>query len=1179
MTGNLQSQFDMKTSLSKTCLLVASLAALSAAQAGQVGNIREPESVESGDMPWSSLIQGFGIKTNDEYTEGNMFLTVPLWSTLGADGELGGDYLFIEPYVSVGSGGETAASLGIAWRHLFSDEPVSALEKKGMAGFLEEGWFIGASLFADSLTTTHDNDFWQLGIGAEIGTRYLEVRGNYYIPLTNEKLADRSVSTRSFSSSRTQYRTFGTGAGEPYATGNTIVQDVNLTTRAITTTRTTTVRTVTSIFEEGMEGWDVEASVLLPWVDQWADVRLIAGYYSFDNQPFGPQKFGTGNVHGWKAGLEIRPVPAVILSGMWYEDQRLTGDNWTVGLQFQIPLEKNWKDAFKPRRRHLVERLAEPVHRQNDAIKLGNRKDEKSTSNTSVKRVTRVVSQTQQRLVLADDIIFVNNGGAVGNGIQAGSAAGDGTAERPVDTIQTGADLAQAQSNATTRVWKVYTQGTPGGYSEEVYADAGSVNFIGSGRLIQGKGGKAFGRGPMPRLSGNFYAEGINFFGVTAYHIDGSSGTGIGGYNVARAVFDGNRITNPTGDGISIGGNGTTQMQVDMVNNIITNAQFYGVALGPEENSRVTARLTGNSITKVGLFAIGGVGYGNAKLDLEATGNRVDQADEVGVMLSSLDTSEITARISGNRITNSGLHAVSVRAIDSGKLTAFVGSNQLLNAREIVDASSTDTASVAVSVVGNLVQNAGTNFLRAETGITSTTTVKAIGNTLNTSTASGFQLETRDDSTLNYTLAGNRFTGVGEHAVTAEALHNSTLNLTANSNVMLSPDQSGFSVSTTNTANLTAALTGNRITSAGLHAFRAGSTLGSKIDFTATGNVVNGSTGGDHFMLQALGTSEIMARVNQNVIHGGTASKTAIRAQTQNSALLNLTANNNVIDSSVLQNGMTLQSLNATAGTGVTANLTGNTISGIDRFGIFLDGGNKALLDLTASDNVMKAFTGSVSSGFQANINDEAVVSATLTNNTLSNIKNGIHYNAFNSSTVNVTAQGNRISGANGIDGIEVVAAGSATATPTLIGNTIEGVQGNGITVRAEMSGNLLNAVVTGNVITDVQFMGINFSATQNSTMSGLFQGNEVTGGSTGIRAATTLTGVLTAAVNGNTITGQTNDGMVFDPQGVNSTITIDGTISNSVSGQGGLKLDSRNTPMGNAIINGVNIVLPADVP
>ncbi|MDA7922432.1 hypothetical protein N9B73_11800 [Verrucomicrobiales bacterium] len=65
------------------------------------------------------------------------------------------------------------------------------------------------------------------------------------------------------------------------------------------------------------------------------------------------------------------------------------------------------------------------------------------TEDLSARIVTQEVSETvvnttEGTKVLLDNVVFVNNGAAVGNGIEAGTAVGNGTAEAPVDTIQGG---------------------------------------------------------------------------------------------------------------------------------------------------------------------------------------------------------------------------------------------------------------------------------------------------------------------------------------------------------------------------------------------------------------------------------------------------------------------------------------------------------------------------------------------------------------------------------------------------------------------------------------------------------------------------------------------------------------------------------------------------------------------
>jgi hypothetical protein len=79
-------------------------------------------------------LAGGGMKGNDAYLEGSFFLTAPLRSTIGDDRSLNGSLWLLEPYVSWGEGGERATSLGLAWRHLCSQQPVSAMNGSSRNG-------------------------------------------------------------------------------------------------------------------------------------------------------------------------------------------------------------------------------------------------------------------------------------------------------------------------------------------------------------------------------------------------------------------------------------------------------------------------------------------------------------------------------------------------------------------------------------------------------------------------------------------------------------------------------------------------------------------------------------------------------------------------------------------------------------------------------------------------------------------------------------------------------------------------------------------------------------------------------------------------------------------------------------------------------------------------------------
>ena len=97
---------------------------------------------------------------------------------------------------------------------------------------------------------------------------------------------------------------------------------------------------------------------------------------------------------------------------MWYEDENLVEDNWMVSVRLEVPLGKPGSESFTPRRRHLQERLLEPVHRQNAAIQTGI-----SFEPSRVKRST-VLSTSQQVQRFFQDL---QGWGAVYTGKSSGS--------------------------------------------------------------------------------------------------------------------------------------------------------------------------------------------------------------------------------------------------------------------------------------------------------------------------------------------------------------------------------------------------------------------------------------------------------------------------------------------------------------------------------------------------------------------------------------------------------------------------------------------------------------------------------------------------------------------------------------------------------------------------------------
>ena len=340
------------------------------------------------DTAWGGPVLGGGIKGNSEFVEGSLFLVQPLLNTIGEGGTMSGSVLFVEPYAIWGEGGELGGSLGLGFRHLFSDQSTGDARSSTVAGLLTEGFFVGGNVFLDYAQTAASNDFWQMGVGLEAGTRYVEVRGNYYIPLSDDRVISRRTETEIDRSSKTTTKNVYGGTS---VSGGQVVQ--NVTKQSRTATTTTVTRRTFETYEEPLEGWDVELALLVPGLDRVCDVKVIGGYYSFEGDR------SSLKVDGWRAGVEIRPVPAVVLHGTWYENKSLYGEEWVAGVRLEIPLGGGLKEAFTPRRRHLAERLYEPVRRKNSSItSSGSETEETSTSTSS--GTTTVISESPTQIIL-----------------------------------------------------------------------------------------------------------------------------------------------------------------------------------------------------------------------------------------------------------------------------------------------------------------------------------------------------------------------------------------------------------------------------------------------------------------------------------------------------------------------------------------------------------------------------------------------------------------------------------------------------------------------------------------------------------------------------------------------------------------------------------------------------------
>jgi hypothetical protein len=186
-------------------------------------------------------------------------------------------------------------SAGLGVRHLFEDP----------------GVIIGANVYYDYLDTAYGNSINQLGFGAEVLTKWVDARFNYYLP------EDDSFLVRGFDVTRRNR-----SVGPEFADGNLFKRNLS----------TSTTVSSFGIYEKGLEGWNAEAGFLVPGLDRYVDLRLFAGLYNYQD-PKG------GSIGGFRARAEARITEGITLDLEYWEDEELVGGNWVGGVRVSVPFD------------------------------------------------------------------------------------------------------------------------------------------------------------------------------------------------------------------------------------------------------------------------------------------------------------------------------------------------------------------------------------------------------------------------------------------------------------------------------------------------------------------------------------------------------------------------------------------------------------------------------------------------------------------------------------------------------------------------------------------------------------------------------------------------------------------------------------------------------------------------
>lgn len=171
-------------------------------------------------------------------------------------------------------------NLGLGYRYLFEGKDTIA----GIDGL------VGMNIFLDSIETEHNNRFNQIGVGVEFLSPWLDLRANFYHPMSNRKQVP-------------ELSRYGFGQ-----TSIVIYQGI----------------------EQPLWGYDAEIGTMLPVISDMVETRIYAGRYWYDAGHF------TSDVSGWRYRVEFWPSRIINLQIEHKNDDR-TDDVTSLGGYLNLP--------------------------------------------------------------------------------------------------------------------------------------------------------------------------------------------------------------------------------------------------------------------------------------------------------------------------------------------------------------------------------------------------------------------------------------------------------------------------------------------------------------------------------------------------------------------------------------------------------------------------------------------------------------------------------------------------------------------------------------------------------------------------------------------------------------------------------------------------------------------------
>lgn len=181
-----------------------------------------PANVVKEKPEWAAKMRP-GFMSSSDSSRGYVDNMIPIWQ--------GKEQLcYINSKISVSDGDACEQNIGVGYRQLCGND--SAI--------------LGCNVYYDNRRESSDERFEQVGVGAEVLSKWVDGRLNYYHPTTDPRLV---------------------GPGDTYGFSESAL-----------------VRSV--IYSEALSGFDYELGVMLPWVSDVIETRVYGGGYSYSSKKF-----------------------------------------------------------------------------------------------------------------------------------------------------------------------------------------------------------------------------------------------------------------------------------------------------------------------------------------------------------------------------------------------------------------------------------------------------------------------------------------------------------------------------------------------------------------------------------------------------------------------------------------------------------------------------------------------------------------------------------------------------------------------------------------------------------------------------------------------------------------------------------------------------------------------------